>query len=251
MLRKPKNRYQAFAVHLLISAVIFVILALIIIYIWYPGFLFWSDGGLEGIRIIAGVDFIIGPILTLLVYRLGKPGLHKDLLLIGLVQFICLVIGTWLVYNERPLAIIYANGSFYTMSQNSFHFHDNDSKLALAQDDKVPAWVYVDLPKDTVSRSQILMKQLKDGPIHAQEKRYRPFQENLSHVFEEDIDLSTIEDKARDAMSTNGKLYYFNARYSTSYMEIDGESGAFIKLIPRANKEASGVSGTLIENSKQ
>lgn len=86
MISQPQNRWQAFAVHIGINAVIFIVLAAIILFIWYPGFLFQTDGGWQGIRLIAGVDFIIGPMLTLIVYKLGKPRLKMDLMLIGVYR---------------------------------------------------------------------------------------------------------------------------------------------------------------------
>ena len=238
---QPKNRYQAFAVHLIISAIIFIILAAIIIYIWYPGFLFWADGGWQGIRLIAGVDFIIGPILTLLVYRLDKPGLKMDLLLIALVQLICLAGGTWLVYKERPIAIIYANSAFHTMSANSFEFHDLDSKSALTMDNKIPAWVYVELPQEKTARSKILMSQIQDGPVHVRTKLYRPFYENLQYVLKESLDLSGLDEETRAAVTNNGQLYFFNARYSHAYIELDSNNGKFIQLLKRPKPEERNI----------
>ena len=59
MFFKPKNRFQAFAFHIFISAIIFIVLSALIIYLWYPDFLFKTDGGWAGIQIIAGVDFVL------------------------------------------------------------------------------------------------------------------------------------------------------------------------------------------------
>lgn len=39
------NRFQAFGIHFGISFLIFIILASLIIFYWYPGFLFSTDGG--------------------------------------------------------------------------------------------------------------------------------------------------------------------------------------------------------------
>ncbi len=230
MFTQPQNRYQAFGIHLLISAIIFIVLAAIIIFIWYPGFLFWADGGWQGIRLIAGVDFIIGPVLTLMVYKLGKPSLKFDLTVIGIIQIACLIVGCWLVYQERPLAMIYANGGFYTMSENSFEFHDYDSQEALKHDSKVPAWIFVELPKEKEARSKILIEQLRDGPIHSRIDLYHPYKDNLSEVFIENIDPKTLDENTRNSLSENGKLYFFNARYSSSYIEIDKDTGKFIAL---------------------
>lgn len=51
----PSNRWSAFAVHIAISVLIFLVLGSVIYFFWYPGFLFESDGGTEGIKLIAGL----------------------------------------------------------------------------------------------------------------------------------------------------------------------------------------------------
>jgi hypothetical protein len=85
------TKLRAFAIHFGISFLIFIGLAYFVVAIWYPGFFFESDGGWEGMRIIVGVDLVLGPLLTLIVYKHGKPGLRFDLTLIGLVQTVCTI----------------------------------------------------------------------------------------------------------------------------------------------------------------
>ena len=97
------SRYQAFSYHFLISLAIFFVLAYLVLYHWYPDIFFSIDGGWEGMRIIIGVDLILGPVLTLIVFRAGKPGLKFDLAAIGTLQAVCLTVGTCIVYSERPI----------------------------------------------------------------------------------------------------------------------------------------------------
>ena len=75
------NRFGAFAVHLGISLIIFIILGYLILFHWYPDFFFTSDGGWQGIRIVAFVDLVLGPVLTLVVFNNKKPKaeLRRDL----------------------------------------------------------------------------------------------------------------------------------------------------------------------------
>ncbi|MCW9032447.1 MAG: hypothetical protein OQK58_13220, partial [Gammaproteobacteria bacterium] len=80
------SRFKAFSIHFAISFVIFLILLYFILVQWYPQPLFSTDGGWRVIRIIVGVDLIIGPFLTLIVFKSGKPGLKFDLAMIALVQ---------------------------------------------------------------------------------------------------------------------------------------------------------------------
>ena len=91
------GRYQAAFYHFLISLAVFIVLAYLVLVIWYPEFFFAIDGGWEGMRIIIGVDLILGPTLTLIVFRAGKPGLALDLTLIGLFQSICLMAGVFVM----------------------------------------------------------------------------------------------------------------------------------------------------------
>ena len=55
------TRIQAFLIHLGISAVIYAGLLYLIIFIWYPQPYFTADGGWQGIRLVTGIDMVLGP----------------------------------------------------------------------------------------------------------------------------------------------------------------------------------------------
>ena len=59
------SRFSAFSIHFGISLLIFAALSAVILLVWYPGYFFELDGGWEGLRIIIGVDLVLGPLLTL------------------------------------------------------------------------------------------------------------------------------------------------------------------------------------------
>ena len=113
------NRYQAFAVHMAISLVIFFILLVCITQYWYPGILFDTGNGWKAIGMIVGIDLVLGPLLTLIVFNHNKSSLKFDLAIIALVQTAALVYGTWTIHTSRPLAIAYINTSFMTLYANA------------------------------------------------------------------------------------------------------------------------------------
>lgn len=230
MLGKPKNRYQAFAVHIGISAVIFIILTAIIVFIWYPGFLFHTDGGWNGIRLVAGVDFIIGPTLTLIVYKVGKKGLMLDLTLIGLVQFFCLAGGTWIVYEERPVTVFYMDGTYHAVSKEFFDTNKIDPEKALSLDDHIPAKVYIKLPEDKEKRMKLLIAQIITGPLYAQPDRYLPYKENLDRIMQDAMDPATVDKSIADKLSKDGALFKYISRYSDGYIEINRNTGEYINI---------------------
>ena len=118
------NRFSAFAVHMAISLAIFAVLTYLVVVEWYPGMFFDTDGGWRGMRIIIAVDLVLGPTLTLVVYKAGKPGLKMDLTLIGLLQATCLAAGTYIVYTEKPHAVVYTEGRFTVMTADDYRAVD-------------------------------------------------------------------------------------------------------------------------------
>ena len=121
------NRYQAFAVHMAISLVIFFILLVCITQYWYPGILFDTGNGWKAIGIIVGIDLILGPLLTLIVFNHNKTSLKFDLTTIALVQTVALIYGTWTIHQTRPVALAFVNNNFITF------FAENELGQKLSQ----------------------------------------------------------------------------------------------------------------------
>ncbi len=100
---RAMSRWQAFGIHLVISTLLLLAMLAIILLLWYPGLLFSVDGGWMGLRIVIGVDLVLGPLLTLVVFKAGKPGLKFDLSCIAAFQLICMTRpGAGLRYLLQP-----------------------------------------------------------------------------------------------------------------------------------------------------
>ncbi len=169
------SRYKAFAIHLGISLAIFLFLLMLIVFVWYPQPYFAADGGWQGIRLIAGVDLVLGPLLTLVVFKAGKPGLRFDLTLIGLAQAAALAVGIYLVHDQRTAMVVYADGAFYSL--NSQQIHDAGERAATLQRaaSRAPAFAYVQLPEDKKAALDVKMRIFKDGrPLYLRGELYEP-----------------------------------------------------------------------------
>ena len=162
------NRFSAFAIHLGISLVIFIIIGYLILFHWYPDYFFASDGGWQGIRIVAFVDLVLGPVLTLVVFNTAKPKkeLRRDLTIIGTIQAVCLTAGVWVVFTERPIAMVYADGLFTSETLDDFakagHPNPDLSRFRTASG---PVHVSVVLPDDPIERSNVLQSALNQGTL--------------------------------------------------------------------------------------
>lgn len=183
--KKPMSRWQAAAIHFGISLTIFLLALVVIISIWYPGILFSIDGGWSGLRIVVAVDLVLGPLLTLVVFEAGKPGLKFDLSCIATLQIVCLAGGLWVVYSERPLALVMAYDTLYSVTADEFEDYDRDVEILEDFPGSYPKLLYTELPEDEI-RADILAvrSQFIGDPLFIQTERYRAMPEDgLETVF--------------------------------------------------------------------
>ena len=168
------SRWQAFAIHFAISAAIFVVLLAIILLFWFPGLLFRIDGGWSGLQIIIGVDLVLGPLLTLIVFKAGKPSLKFDLTCIGLLQAVCLAGGVFVVYAERPVALVLAYDTVYALAADEFRDYDKDPAVLDQFGGNYPKFVYTELSDNYVSAEiEVIRSQVFGNPLFMQTERYR------------------------------------------------------------------------------
>jgi len=128
----PLTRAQAFCLHLTLSLLVFSTLVFAMLMLWFPGKLFVLGGGWEGLKLVAMVDLVLGPALTLLLYRPGKPGVRLDMSLIAALQIAALGYGSFTTWQQRPVAVVFAEGEFNTLSAAA-HATANAELLALQE----------------------------------------------------------------------------------------------------------------------
>lgn len=105
-----QQKLKAAAIHFAASVCVVVLAALLCAFLWFPSWVYKNDV-LQGFTLIAVVDVVLGPLLTLVVYNAAKASLKYDLGVIVLVQLAALVYGLSAVYSQRPLVqILYFEG---------------------------------------------------------------------------------------------------------------------------------------------
>ena len=105
--KAPLSRWKASGIHLLLSAGIAGALVAVMLLVWYPWPLFEVAGGSGLIMILVGVDVVLGPLITLVIFKAGKKGLKFDLAVIASLQLAALAYGVHAVYVVRPVYMVY------------------------------------------------------------------------------------------------------------------------------------------------
>lgn len=215
------TRFKAFSIHFAISFVIFLILLYFILVQWYPEPLFSSDGGWRVIRIIVGVDLVLGPLLTLIVFKAGKPGLKFDLSMIALVQVLALSWGIWTTYNERPAAIIYTLDFFTPVPAYQLAKQGITTEKLKEFGDNWPVVIYSDIPRDKLS--EVLSKTMQSGtPLYLATEYYRKFSKEHAPVLKENsMNLEKyVEDKPELKKRYQHALLTGTANTNISYLAL-------------------------------
>ena len=235
------TRFNAFAIHLGISFIIFLFLAYLVVFEWYPGIFFDTDGGWRGMRIIIGVDIVLGPLLTLVAFKPGKPGLKFDMTCIGLLQTVCLIAGTYVVWSERPLAVVYVDSRFEVVTTDDYGEAVPD--LSIFPGD-YPKAIMVDVPQDLDAQAELREGYFRDRrSLATATDLYKPF-DPTDPLFTQDArDITAIEQRdggpaaIAEWLAEHGgaiedyRFYTYSTRYVFRYIGYHKETGRQIGFL--------------------
>ncbi|HET8899306.1 MAG TPA: TfpX/TfpZ family type IV pilin accessory protein [Rhodanobacteraceae bacterium] len=130
------TRWKAALIHIGISATVAAIACLLLLFVWYPPPYFHAAGAERLMLLIVGVDVTLGPLLTFIVFKSGKPGLKFDLACIGTVQAIALIYGFHMMLASRPVFLVASVDRFVLVAANELDAKD----VAAASR---PAWAHL------------------------------------------------------------------------------------------------------------
>ena len=111
-------KLKAFGWHLLASLLIAAVSLGVIFFVWYPQPLYQATGVVKIFLIMLGIDIILGPLLTFIVYKPKKRTLKFDLAVIVLIQLAAFAYGFYHVYDGRPAWIAYNVDRFDLVKNN-------------------------------------------------------------------------------------------------------------------------------------
>lgn len=91
----------------------------IVRYVWYPSYYYTVLNTTHIFMILASTVLVIGPLLSLIVYKADRHLFFKDLSVILLLQMSALLLGVKTLYSERPLFLVFSVDRFVIITANS------------------------------------------------------------------------------------------------------------------------------------
>jgi hypothetical protein len=207
MLAKLKSllphKLRAFSIHFLISLALFAGLFYLILFHWYPMPWFPIDGGWQGVRIMIGVDLVLGPLLTFIIFNpaKGRRELTFDFSLIALVQISAMAWGVNLVHGQRPLAIVHWNGAFHSVDSKSPGFKNYPLEKLDAFGERRPVIVFQQEPDNEEKKIEMAMAIFaNDQGEYEHPELYRRLAPHLEEVFRQQVDIKALTQQSPDAV---------------------------------------------------
>ena len=198
------TKLRASAIHLTASTTVILAFLGIMLLVWYPSPYFEIDGGWKLWGILAGVNMVLGPLLTLIVFKPGKRGLKFDLSCIVLVQLIALIYGGTIIYQQRPAFVVFGVDRFTTVPAAEVDF----DQLQYPELKRVvgigPILAEAKPPNDPKLRQDLLFAVVLEGQkdLEFRPELYHPYRPDLQHLRLRNIDLSKIATLSTDAKHT-------------------------------------------------
>jgi len=223
-----KAKIQAASIHFGISILIFLGILYVILFDWYPEPFSTAAGGWDGIKLMAAVDLVLGPSLTLIIYNYtkAKKEILFDLSLIAVVQAGALIWGGLQVYSERPVALVMWEGVFYTVTEDYYQKQNISLKDVAKFSSEEPLIIYAesDGSLEQLEKIQLLNKQ--KIPPYAQVHLYKSVKDRvdavLSHQLADDDYLSASLKEG--TAKKNEYIFPAMAKYKNLLVYLDAEA---------------------------
>lgn len=162
----PAERLRAAAIHLAASAAVAGAVLALVFLAWYPAPLGHLLGVDAILLIVLGVDVVLGPLITLIVFDRRKKRLAWDLATIAAMQLAALAYGLWTIQQGRPAFVVLVKDRFEVVAPSELR----PEARAAARDNPharthpfAPRWVAARLPDSPEERARITLEAATTG----------------------------------------------------------------------------------------
>ena len=232
-----KDKLKATAIHLLLSSFLALLCFMLVFFIIYPSPLAQATGVSGLFLIMLGVDVVLGPALTFIVYKKNKKTLKIDLLVIVLIQLSALCYGVYSMYQGRPVWIAYTVDRFELIRANDLIGEDANYPPSKIR----PQYILVEThPKNPKEQLNMILKEAQSNISPAQQPQYyRSISQAKNQIQQRVLPLKELEkyNPKTEVKKTLSKYPKANAWLPLKANAIDmvilvnKESASIIKIV--------------------
>ena len=231
------SRFRAFLIHLSISLVVVGAALAVVFFFWYPSPYFKAAGAWQIIQVLIGVDLVLGPALTLILFKSGKPRLKFDLSVIACIQIVALAYGLTVIYQEKPYFSVFAVDRFEIVAESEI----DKSKIKYAELNTKPLvgpmLVFAAMPQTLEESQKLLMEVLVEGKpdLARRPEYYEPYAASKEKVLARARPLSEFREAYPEAAGRIQKLVdKYEASGGIVYVPLVGRNSSYALVLSKS-----------------
>lgn len=242
------SRWKAASIHLSISITVGLLVFALLFFVWFPQPYFEAAGGGHLIIVLLGVDIVLGPMLTMILFKSGKKGMVLDLWLIGVVQSAALLYGLQVITVSRPVFIVAAVDRFNVVAAKDLDAADL-AKGSMPEFRSLswtgPRMVGALLPADAEKRSKLLDSAMAGKDLQLLPQFYVPYEKSAPELLRHAKAVEMLGSTNADALAT-AKSWLTDhgrnedeiawvpvmARSASLTMLLDAQTGEILAALP-------------------
>lgn len=183
-----KGRVRASGIHLGISLCVAALAAVLVFGLWYPYPYREISGGRALFMLVVGVDVVMGPLITLIIFNRAKPRreLMTDFTVVGLLQVAALSYGLWTVFVARPVHLV-----FEYSRMSVVHAIDVDARLLATAPASLqqlpitgPTPIALRPFKDSTEQFDATMAAMNGAPLSARSDLWQPYADSKAAILQ-------------------------------------------------------------------
>lgn len=227
------DSFKAAAIHLSLSLLIAGVLALLLFKVWYPIPLAAATGVFVIFAIVFVVDLIIGPLLTLVVYKKDKKSLWFDLTVIVVIQIAALSYGVYSLSQARPVWLAFYNNRFEIVRLNDIEdIYLKEAPEAYAHTSLTgPKWIATKLTGSSQEIEDLEFGNKLGAKIVHQPALYYPIEQAYPEIATKAYDLSKLE--AANSKAEIDKYLSVNPK-AAGWLPLWGQQQHMVVLLDKA-----------------
>jgi hypothetical protein len=240
------NRWQASALHLALSAAVALLVVTLMLVVWYPRQYFTAMGGDTLILILIGVDVVVGPLITLIIFDPKKKGLRFDLTVIAAMQLAALAYGGSVMFEARPVYNVFVVDRFEVIAANAV---DAESRAKAGAEFRSlpltgPRIIAARQPDDAKRQADIVLSAMNGGPDLANLPElyvpYEQFRQEAAKSARPLADLAKRQPQDADAIrafvAASGR-----AEDALGFLPMKARNKDMAVIVDRASGEVAGI----------
>lgn len=184
----------AAVVHFVVSLVVCLVVAVLFWFQLYTTPFATVARLAELLLLIVMIDVLIGPFITFVVYRQGKPGLAKDLSVIAFIQVLALAYGSWTAWQGKPAFVVLVGQQFNVLTAAEWS-RISPTDRALVEAPLVGFEVVGTVPPiDPAEKNKLVLAAMQGLDLQHFPRLYTPLAATTSNVQKSCSDLRILKE---------------------------------------------------------